>query len=59
MRGDLVVKRFKEFDNINANEYFTKDPSNITGRQNSLKLNGKMFTSNEAKHFFFIRVVNV
>ena len=61
MRGDLieVFKIFKGFDNINAEDYLTVDRSNITRRRNSFKIIGKRFSSNEAKHFFFNRVVNV
>ena len=61
MRGDLieVFKIFKGFDNINAEDYFTVDRSNITRKRNSFKIIGKRFLSNEAKHFFFNRVVNV
>ena len=61
MRGDLieVYKMFKGFDNLNVNQYFSLDRSNLTRRQNSFKIIGKRFNSNEAKHFFFNRVVNV
>jgi hypothetical protein len=61
MRGDLieVFKIFKGFDNINAEDYFTIDHSNRTRKRNSFKILGKRFLSNEAKHFFFNRVVNV
>lgn len=60
MRGDLseVYRIFKGFDNIDANYCCTIDRSNITRRQSSLKICGKIFTSNELKHFFN-RVVNV
>ena len=54
-----VFKIFKGFDNINAEDYFTVDRSNITRKRNSFKIVGKRFLSNEAKHFFFNRVVNV
>ncbi len=59
MRGDLieVLKIFKGFDNISAEDYFTVDRSN-TRRHNSFKVISKRFSSNEAKHFFN-RVVNV
>ena len=51
MRGDLIemFKIIKGFDNINAEDYITFDRS----------ITGKRFTSNEAKHFFFNRIVNV
>ncbi len=51
LRSDLieVYKIFKEFDNINVNDYFTVDRSNIT-RNNGFKIGGKRFTSSEAKH---------
>ena len=60
MRGDLieVFKIFKGFDNINAEHYFVLDRSN-TRRRHDFKVIGKRFLSNEAKHFFFNRVVNV
>ncbi len=51
-------RRLKGFDNINVNDYFTIDRSNVT-RNNGFKIVGKRFTSNEAKHFFFNRVVNI
>ena len=61
MRGDLieVFKIFKGFDNIRAEDYFAIDQTNLTRRHNSFKIIGKRFSSNEAKHFFFNRVVNV
>ena len=61
MRGDLieVYKIFKGFDNLNVDNYFSLDRSNVTRRQNNFKIAGKRFISNEAKHFFFNRVVNV
>ena len=60
MRGDLIemFKIFKGFDNMNAENYFTLDQSN-TRRRHDLKVIGKRFSSDEAKHFFFNRVVNV
>ena len=60
MRGDLieVYKIFKGLDNINVNDYFTVDRSNAT-RNNGYKIIGKRFRTNESKHFFFNRVVNV
>ena len=61
MRGDLIemFKIIKGFDNINTEDYITFDRSNITRRRHSFKITGKRFTSNEAKHFFFNRIVNV
>ena len=61
MRGDLIemFKIFKGFDNVNAEDYVTVDRSSTTRRHNSFKIIGKRFSSNEAKHFFFNRVVNV
>ena len=60
LRGDLieVYKIFKGFDNLNVNDYFTVDRTQTT-RSNGYKIVGKRFTSNEAKHFFFNRIVNV
>ena len=43
---------------MNMEKYFTIDTSNIT-RNNVYKIVGKRFQTNEAKHFFFNRVVNV
>ena len=52
LRGDLieVFKIFKGFDNINVDDYFTVDRSNVT-RNNRCKIVGKRFKTNEAKHF--------
>ena len=60
LRGDLieVYKMFKGFDNINIDDYLTVDRTHAT-RSNGYKIVGKRFTSNEAKHFFFNRIVNV
>ena len=60
LRGDLieVFKIFRGFDNINAGNYFALDRSN-TRRRHDFKIVGRRFLSNEAKHFFFNRVVNV
>ena len=60
MRGDLieVFKMFKGFDNVSANNYFSLDRSNRR-RHHDFKIIGKRFSSNESKHFFFNRVVNV
>ena len=43
---------------MDMEKYFTIDTSNIT-RNNGYKIVGKRFQTNEAKHFFFNRVVNV
>ena len=43
---------------MDKEKYFTIDTSNIT-RNNGYKIVGKRFQTNEAKHFFFNRVVNV
>ncbi len=56
--ADWVYKVFKEFDNINVNDHFTINRANVT-RNNGFKFVGKRFTSNEAKHLFFNRVVNI
>ena len=45
-------------DNMIVDKYFTIDRSNYT-RRNGFKIIGKRFQSNEAKHFFFNRVVNI
>ena len=60
LRGDLieVFKMFKGLDNVDINEYFTVSQSNVT-RNNGYKIISKRFNSNESKHFFFNRVVNV
>ena len=43
---------------MDMEKYFTIDTSNIT-RNNGYKIVGKRFQTNEAKHFFFNRIVNV
>ena len=60
LRGDLieVFKIIKGIENMDMEKYFTIDTSNIT-RNNGYKIVGKRFQTNEAKHFFFNRVVNV
>ena len=60
LRGDLieVFKIIKGIENMDKEKYFTIDTSNIT-RNNGYKIVGKRFQTNEAKHFFFNRVVNV
>ena len=60
MRVDLfeVYKIFQGFDNITVNDYFTIDRTSVT-RNNGFKIVGKRFRTNESKHFFFNRVVNV
>ncbi len=59
MRGDLieVFKMFKCFVNVDVNDYFTLSQSRLT-RGNDYKIASKRFSSQEAKHFFFNRVVN-
>ena len=44
MWGDVIemFKIYKGFDNINAEEYFTVDRSNITRKQNSFKIIDKI-----------------
>ena len=60
LRGDLiqVYKILMGHDNLATDKYFTIDRSNYT-RGNGFKIIGKRFHSNEAKHFFFNRVVNI
>ncbi len=59
MRGDLieVFKMFKGFVNVDVNGYFTLAQSRVTGG-NDYKIASKRFSYQEAKHFFFNRVVN-
>ena len=60
MRADLieVFQIFKGLD-INAEDYFTIDQSNITRRRNSFKRLSTIFLTNETKHFFWNGVVNI
>ena len=60
LRGHLieVFKYFHGFDNINMNGYITTDLTSTT-RNNGFKIIGKRFRSNEAKHFYSSRIVNV
>ena len=60
MRGDLieVFKMIRGFSNVNINDYLNIDRTGTT-RNNGYKITGKRFRSDEAKHFFFNRVVNV
>ena len=60
MRGDMiqVFKMVKRIDNVDPNKYFTFDNSNVT-RNNGFKIIKKQVKSNEAKFFFFNRIVNV
>ena len=60
LRGDLieVFKIIKGIENMDMEKYFTIDTSNIT-RNNGYKIVGKRFQTNEEKHFFFNRIVNV
>ncbi len=59
MKGDLieVFKMFKGYVNVDVNDYFTLAQSAAT-RGNGYKMASKRFSSQEAKHFFFNRVVN-
>ncbi len=59
MRDDLleVFKMFKGFVNVDVNDYFIRAQSRAT-RGNGYKIASKRFSSQEAKHFFFNRVVN-
>ena len=43
---------------MNVEKYFTFDTANVT-RNNGCKIVGKRFRTNEAKYFFFNRVVNI
>ena len=45
-------------DSTNLNDYVTTDLRS-TIRNNGFKINGKRFISNEAKHFFFNRIINI
>lgn len=60
VRGDLITlfKIFNGFTNMNIEKYLSVDRSNVT-RNNGFKIVGKRFKTNEAKHFFFNRVVNI
>ena len=60
VRGDLiqVFKIIKGIKNMDMEKYFTIDTSNIT-RNNGYRIVGKRLQTNEAKHFFFNRVVDV
>ena len=60
LRGDLieVFNIIKGIGTMDMEKYFTIDTSNIT-KKNRYKIVGKRFQTNEAKHFFFNRVVNV
>ena len=60
LRGDLieVFKIVKGIENMNVEKYFTFDTANVT-RNNGCKIVGKRFRTNEAKYFFFNRVVNI
>lgn len=58
MQDNLKMSKIlKGFDNAEI-DHFTVDWWNITGRLNRLKVIGKRFLLNEAKHFFD-RVANV
>ena len=60
LRGDLieVFQIFCAFDNIYINDYVTMDFTS-TIHNNGFKIIGKRFRSNEAKHFFFNKIVNI
>ena len=60
VRGDLIMlfKIFNGFANMNIQKYVSVDQSNVT-RSNGFKIVGKRFVTNEAKHFFFNRIVNI
>ena len=53
-----MFKMFRGFDNVNIRDYLDVDRETNT-RNNGFKDNGKNFRSEESKHFFFNRVVNV
>ncbi len=59
MRGDLieVFKVFKGFVNVDVNDYFTLSQSRVK-RGNGYKIASKRFSSQEAEHIFFNRVVS-
>ena len=57
----IIIKVFKiisGFDNISLNDYVTTDLTS-TIRNNGFKIISKRFRSNESKHFFFDRTVNI
>ena len=60
IRGDLITlfKIFNGFTNLNIEKYLTVDRSHVT-RNNGFKIVGNRFRTNEAKHFFFNRIVNI
>ena len=60
LRGDLIeiFKNVHMCDNININDYISTDFTSTT-RNNDFKITGKRFRLNEAKHFFFNRIVNI
>ncbi len=60
LRGDLikVFKMFHGFDNVNISDYLVVDRER-SSRNNGFKITGKSFRSEESKHFFFNRIVNV
>ena len=59
LRGNLIeiFKIFHGFD-ININDYVTTDLTSTTSN-NDFKIIGKCFRSNEVKHLFFNRIVNI
>ena len=58
--GDLIVvsKIFRGFGIISINAYVTINLTSAT-RNKGFKIIGKRFRSNEAKHFFFYRIVYI
>ena len=54
----MLFKIFNGFANMNIQKYVSVDQSNVT-RSNGFKIVGKRFVTNEAKHFFFNRIVNI
>jgi len=52
--GDLIIvgSILKRLSNVNPDDYFGSDRSNIT-RNNGNKIIGKLFKTNEGKYFFF------
>ena len=55
MWGDLIgvlIKIFKGFDNINAEDYISVHQSYITRKRNCFMIIDKRLSTNDAKHFF-------
>ena len=53
-----MFKMIRGFDNVNINDYVIIDRDGTT-RSNEYNITSKRFRSDEAKHFFFNRIVNV